>query len=149
MPNSTREHAPAPDHSRHDDLGHNRPVSDKLHPYVYIAIVGLGLWYVVSAWAGFVAADDIAYLLAVVSGLFFITIAIPCALWLAWRTGRDPHTPKQHTSFRDWASGNFRTWQGDLKASSAAVQILLPIAAVAFGMTAFAAITRAIELGII
>ena len=57
--------------------------------------------------------------------------------------------PKQHTSFRDLASGNFRTWQGDLKASSAAVQILLPIAAVAFGMTAFAAITRAIELGII
>jgi hypothetical protein len=149
MRNSTREHAPAPDHSRHDDLGHNRPVSDKLHPYVYIAIVGLGLWYVVSAWAGFVAEGDIAYLLAVVSGLFLITIAIPCALWLAWRTSRDPHAPKQHTSFRDWASGNFRTWQGDLKASSAAVQILLPIAAVAFGMTAFAAITRAIELGII
>jgi hypothetical protein len=124
-------------------------VSDKLHPYVYVAIVGLGLWYVVSAWAGFVAEDDIAYLLAVVSGLFFITIDIPCALWLAWRTGRDPNARERRTSFREWASGNFRTWQGDLKASSAAIQILLPIAAVAFGMTAFAAITRAIELGII
>ena len=124
-------------------------MSDKLHPYVYVAIVGLGLWYVVSAWAGFVAEDDIAYLLAVVSGLFFIAIAIPCALWLAWRTGHDPHAPRQHVRFRDWASGNFRTWQGDLKASSAAIQILLPIAAVAFGMTAFAMITRAIELGVI
>ena len=86
----------------------------QIAPYVYVAIVGVGLWYVVSAWAGFVAEDDIAYLLAVVSGLFFIAIAIPCALWLAWRTGRDPHVPGQHVRFRDWASGNFRTWQGDL-----------------------------------
>jgi len=149
MRNSTRERDPGPDRSRHDDLGHNRPVSDKLHPYVYIAIVVLGLWYVVSAWAGFVAEADIAYLLAVVSGLFFITIAIPCALSLAARAGRDPHARVQRTSFREWASGNFRTWQADLKASSAAIQILLPIAAVAFGMTAFAILTRAIELGVI
>jgi hypothetical protein len=116
MWNSKREHDPAPDHSRQSDLGHNRPVSDKLHPYIYVAIVGLGLLYVVSAWAGFVAEGDIAYLLAVVSVLFFITMAIPCALWLASCAGRDPHA-KQHARFRDWVSGNFRTWQGDLKAS--------------------------------
>jgi len=149
MSNSTREHDTIPDDSRPRDLGHNRPVSDKLHPYVYVAIVGLGLWYVVSAWAGFVAEDDIAYLLAVVNGLFFIAIAIPCALWLAWWKSRDLHAPRQQSRFRDWVSGNFRTGQGDLKASSAAIQILLPIAAVAFGMTAFAVITRAIEFGLI
>ena len=68
-----------------DDLGHNRPVSDKLQPYVYVAIVGVGLWYVVSAWGGFVAEDDIGNLLAVVSGLFFITIAIRALC--GWRGG--------------------------------------------------------------
>jgi hypothetical protein len=41
---------------------------------------------------------------------------------------------------RVWFS-RFRTWQGDLKASSATIQILLSIAAIAFGMTAFAALT--------
>jgi hypothetical protein len=128
---------------------HNRPTTDQLHPRVYMAMVVLGLWYVIAAWIGFGAEDDIGYLLAVVSGLFFITIAIPCALWLAWRNNRDPQSPAHRTAFRDWAAGNFRTWAGELKASSAAVQILLPIAAVAFGMTAFAAIVRSIELGII
>ena len=35
------------------------------------------------------------------------------------------------------ASGEFDTWQGRRKAAGAAVEILLPIAAVAFGITAF------------
>ena len=129
--------------------GHNRPVTDHLHPRVYLAVVILGLWYVVAAWIGFGADADIGYLLAVVTGLFFITIAIPCALWLAWRSGRELRSSPPRTAFRDWAAGDFKTWAGELKASSAAVQILLPIAAVAFGMTAFAVIVRSIELGII
>ena len=40
----------------------------------------------------------------------------------------------------DWTSGDFETWQGRLKGKDAAVQILLPIASVAFGMTLFAII---------
>ena len=36
-----------------------------------------------------------------------------------------------------WLSGEFETWQGRLKGTDAAVEILLPIAAVAFGMTIF------------
>jgi hypothetical protein len=132
-----------------ESVRHNRPVTDRLHPRVYIAMASLGLWYVLSAWAGFAADEDTAYLLVVVSGLFFVTIAIPGALWLAWRAARRPSPHLEQPEFRDWASGDFRTWQGDLKASSAAVQILLPIMAVAFGMTAFALIVRSIEFRII
>src|SRR5215472_12941535 len=114
------------------DPRHNRSVTDELHPAIYLAIVGLALWFLVSAWAGFAADGDIAYLLAVVSGLMFITVAIPCSLWLASRAGRDTQPAPRRNRLRDWASGDFRTWQGQLKASSAAVQILLPLAAVAF-----------------
>jgi hypothetical protein len=102
-----------------------------------------------SAWAGFATDDSTAYVLAVVSGLVFITIAIPCALWLASRTGQDPRAPSSRNQFRDWTAGDFRTSQDQLKASSAAIQILLPLAAVAFGMTVFAVIVRSIELGVI
>ena len=127
----------------------NRFVSDELHPIVYIIIVGLGLWFLLSAWAGFATDEYTGYLLAVVGGLFLVAFAIPSAIWLASRAGRDAHGEAHRDKFRDWLSGDFKTSSDELKASSAAVQILLPMAAVAFGMTAFAIVTRAIELGII
>lgn len=134
----------------HLDRRPNRLILDELHPIIYIAIVGLGLWFVLSAWAGFATDTYTAYLLVVVSGLVLVAVAIPCAIWLASRKGpvqRD--TTHRRNGFRDWASGDFSTSSGRLKASTAAVQILLPIAAVAFGMTAFAILVRSIELGII
>jgi hypothetical protein len=127
----------------------NRFVSDELHPTVYIIIVGLGLWFLLSAWAGFATDEYTGYLLVVVSGLFLVALAIPSAIWLASRAGRDAPREAHRDKFRDWLSGGFKTSSEELKASSAAVQILLPIAAVAFGMTAFAIVTRAIEFGII
>jgi hypothetical protein len=133
---------------RDKERRHNRPAADELHPVVYLAIVGLALWFLLSAWIGFANDGYTAYLLAVVSGLVFIAAAIPSALWLASRAGRDARAARSHSRFRDWASGDFRTWQDQLKASNAAVQILLPFAAVAFGMTAFAVVVRSIELGI-
>src|SRR4051812_2600764 len=105
---------------RNDRSRHNRHVSDELHPAIYVAIAGLGLWYVLSAWAGFATDDPTAYLLAVVSGLVFIAIAIPCALWLASRAGQGPRAPGSRHGFRDWTAGDFKTSQDQLKASSAA-----------------------------
>jgi hypothetical protein len=127
----------------------NHLISDELHPIIYIAIVGLGLWFVLSAWVGFATDTYTAYLLVVVSGLVLVAVAIPCAIWLASRKGPGPDTTHRRNGFRDWASGDFSTSSGRLKASAAAVQILLPIAAVAFGMTAFAIVVHSIELGII
>jgi hypothetical protein len=84
--------------------------------------------------------------LVVVSGLFFIAMAIQSAIWLSSRA-RQPRDSERHPSaFRDWASGEFNISGGHLKASNAAVQILLPLAAVAFGMTAFAIVVHLVEL---
>jgi hypothetical protein len=93
------------------------------------------LWFVVSAWAFFGDGEYMGLLLAVVGGFFFMAVAIPWALWLIWRRyqGSDGAREKG-ISLRDWASGEFDTCQGRRKA--VAGEILLPIAAVAFGITA-------------
>ena len=36
---------------------------------------------------------------------------------------------------RDWAAGDFETWTGKSKGANAAIEALLPIAAVAIGLT--------------
>jgi hypothetical protein len=121
-----------------EDSRHNRPVSDRLHPYIYTAVAGLALWFAVSAWAFFSDDDYTGFLLAVVSGLFFVAVAIPFALWRIWWKYQDSDGARDGgISFGDWASGDFATWQDRRSAAGAATEILLPIVAVAFGMTAF------------
>jgi hypothetical protein len=54
-------------------------------------------------------------------------------------------SPRQ--SFRGWASCEFDTWQYRLTCRNAAVEVLLPIAAIAFGMTAFGVILLLVSHG--
>ena len=126
----------------------NRPVWDHLHPSVYMAMVGLVLWFVVSAWIFFGGWEEMRLVLAVVTGFFLITIAIPGTLWLTQRKYQGPNAPQSDEgSLRDWASGEFDTAQGRRRASDAAVEILLPIAAVAFGMTAMGIVLYVMTAG--
>jgi hypothetical protein len=115
---------------------HNRPVWDHLHPVVYGAMVVLVCWFVVSAWALFGGWEDLRLMLAVITGFFLIAMAIPAILWLTRWTHRGADAARTGSiSLRDWASGQFETAQGRRPAAVAAVEILLPLAAVAFGMT--------------
>ena len=117
----------------------DRSVSTQLHPRVYMAIVGLALWLVVSMW-GFADDGYTDYLLVVVSAFIALAVGLPVLLW--WRVSRKWKVPSsdegETQSFRNWAAGQFDTWQDRLSARNAMVEILLPFAAVAFGMTAFA-----------
>lgn len=115
---------------------HNQPVSNQLHPLIFKIVVGLVLWFVLAAWASFDDNRYTGYLLVVVSGVFFIAIAIPTVLsrTARWAYG-DEATRTSNLSFRDWLSGQFNTWQERRKAADAAVEIVLPIAAAAIGMT--------------
>jgi hypothetical protein len=113
----------------------DRPVANDLHPLVYVLIIGLSLWFILSVW-GFAADEGTDYLLVVVSGFILIAVALPCILWRVGRVDDGPEG-KSDGSFRAWASADFATWQDRLPGANAAVEILLPIAAVAFGMTAF------------
>jgi len=110
-----------------------------LHPRVYALIMGLAGWLVLSVWI-FSGVGSTDYLLAIVSGFIFIAVALPFIL------SRLQHPGSEGPSFRAWVSVDFDTWTGRLRGSHAAIEILLPIAAVAFGMTAFGIVLHLVEL---
>ena len=112
--------------------------TDRLPPVIYLAIVGLVSWMILAAW-GFAGPGYADVALTVVTGFFIVVIAIPFILWRVARASRDPaDRPEAPLRFGDWASGQFETWQDRVKGSNAAAEIILPIAAAAIGMTAFA-----------
>jgi hypothetical protein len=114
----------------------SRPVRDNFHPAVYWTMVGLGLWFVVSAWALFGTDAYVDYLEVVVTGLFTMAILLPFAIYYTgWRN--DPGRRDEHAEpLQAWAHSDMQTWQSRLHTSEASVLTLLPLAAVAFGLTA-------------
>jgi hypothetical protein len=52
-------------------------------------------------------------------------------------TGQPPEGEPKQQSFRDWARESFGIWSGPLSSKQAMVQVLLPFAAAALGMTIF------------
>jgi hypothetical protein len=114
-----------------------RPSSDGLHPLVYGAIAALTAWLALWIWIGFADTGYTEFLLAVVSGFFLIVAVIPLAIWHTWRK-HSGETPGNGESLRDWAAHEFDIEPGPMQGKHAAVEVLLPIAAVAFGMMAIA-----------
>jgi hypothetical protein len=113
------------------------PSSD-LHPAVYVIAVGLVVLFTVAAWSFFDRRHDTELPLTMVSVLFLMAVLVPLALWSTWRRNRPRTTTEDEKplSFKEWALGDFAVWQSQLRASHAAIDMLLPLAAVAFGLTA-------------
>jgi hypothetical protein len=105
------------------------------HPFVGIAMVGLVVMFVGAVWTFFDADAYGAWLDVIVSGLFFIAVAIPALLWLTWRRNTNGPEANEYRSLRDWVTGDFETWTGRINGTAATAEILLPIAAGAVGMT--------------
>jgi hypothetical protein len=118
---------------------HNQPTNDELHPVIYRSMIGLTIWLVLSVWFLFNRGPYVGLNLAIVTLFFIVFLGIPIMLWLAWRHAGDADETRSHAepSFRDWSRHKFITWQGALTGKEAMTQILLPIAAVAIGMTIF------------
>jgi hypothetical protein len=117
---------------------HRQPGHDGLHPLVYRSIMGLTLWLVLSVWIFFNTGAYIGLTLAMITLFFVVIVAIPVLLWRTWQhNAPSSETRPPAESFRDWQSQDFATWTGGLTGREAAVQILLPIAAVSIGMTVF------------
>jgi hypothetical protein len=112
------------------------PASRELHPVIYKGMVALALWLVASIWS-LARTPYTDFLLVVVTGFMGLTLLIPAALWWTRRRNRWLKAPADE-SFKSWIARPFETWQGRTTGVDAAVEILLPIAAVAFGMTALA-----------
>jgi hypothetical protein len=119
-------------------IRHNRPTHDELHPFVYRAIIGLTIWLILSVWMLFSRGAYESLTLSVITLFFLVLVGIPLLLWRIWQRNSDPSEQHGHDApFRDWTSHGFETWTGSINGREASVQILLPISAVAIGMTIF------------
>lgn len=116
----------------------DQPIHDELHPLVYRAMVGLTIWLVLSVWLLFSRGPDVELNLLVITVFFLIAMAIPLLIALTWSRNATPDEVGTETKrFREWKTCEFTTWTGRVSGTEAAMQILLPIAAVAIGMTIF------------
>ncbi len=116
---------------------HNRPVFDELHPNIYKVAVGLVALFVLAAWILFDRQNDIGLPLAMISVLLLVAALLPLSLFMVQQRHRMPHqTHPEKTTFRDWRMGDFAVWGGKLRGMHAAIDMLLPLAAAVFGLTA-------------
>ena len=104
------------------------------HSGVYKIMAGLAMWFVLGAWI-FAGGGVTDLVLTVVTLFVLVAVAIPLLLGLTERARRDHD--KRGTQFGDWVSREVHIHTGPLKGLSATVESVLPIAAVAIGMTVF------------
>lgn len=89
------------------------------------------------AWVLFDRSSDIGLSLGLVTLLFAVAILLPWILSRLWVRYRMPHEPHLGpTSLHDWEAGEFKVWDAKLHGSHAAIDVLLPLMAVSFGLTA-------------
>jgi hypothetical protein len=89
-----------------------------------------------------------------ISVLVFMTIAIPLALWRTKRTAQRWNASSRATeqgseSLDKWLRGRFATWTDQERGWTAAIEILLPLAAVAFGITALGIVFELTQAGVV
>ncbi|MBR0935314.1 hypothetical protein [Bradyrhizobium jicamae] len=118
-------------------VAHNRPVFEQLHPKIYGTAVGLVVWFALSAWILFDRQSAVGLPLAMVSLLLFVAVMLPWLLSRIWKRHRLPLDQHEDSvSFQDWKAGDLAVWGSRLHSMHAAIDMLLPLAAVAFGLTA-------------
>lgn len=116
----------------------------EFHPGVFKAVIVLAALYVLAAW-GFAGHGGTDMLLAVVSGFFVLSAGL---VSLLWRTRQlNPRKDLgdracEPDSFGKWSHHDVETSTGPLRGSIATIETLLPIAAVAVGMVAFAIVVH-------
>jgi len=115
----------------------NLPASQALPRQLYWIIVGLAVWLIASVW-GFVGTGYSSLALTIVSLFIVVAVGLPLLLALIARRRRSREVHAEADSFNDWLGRDFDAYTGRLKGTAAAVQVLLPIAAVSLGMTIFA-----------
>jgi hypothetical protein len=94
---------------------------------------------ILSVW-GFAGRGYSGLALTVVTLFILIATAIPLLLWRIWRNNAARQKDADPPSFAAWQARNFEICDGTLKGRDAAVQVLLPIAAVSLGMALFAVV---------
>jgi hypothetical protein len=122
-------------------VAHNRPTFDQLHSAIPKIAAGLVTWFVLMAWIFFDKQSVVGLPLAFITVLFLVVGLSFSGLFLvSYRHQPDYPSHPNEVPFRDWIMGNFSVWGSQQSAGQAATEILLPMAAAAFGMTAMGTI---------
>ena len=121
----------------HDDHRSNLPVTQSLPRQIYRIIVGLAAWLVVSVW-GFAGTGGTGLTLTVVSLFIAAVVGLPWTLGLIARRHCPVVDDGEADTLSSWLARDFDGLTGRLPGTVAAAQVLLPIAAAAFGMTLLA-----------
>jgi hypothetical protein len=122
--------------------------TDQLHSVIHIALAGLAVGMVTSAWIFFSQGGYLELDLGIISMLVLIIVAIPTAMYFASGTFQgSERTAGSGRSFSKWMSGEFATSQGRRKAASASIEILLPMTAAVIGIVAIGIVFRLTEIG--
>jgi hypothetical protein len=120
-----------------------RKLTSQLHHTVYLVAAALAIWLVLSVWLFASGSGVTDYLLFIVSG--FILVVVSLIVILSRVGGKASKSESDEPPLREWTRSDFDLDQGHLSSKQAATQILLPIAAVAFGMTLFGVVLLVVE----
>jgi hypothetical protein len=123
-------------------MSDSEPRSALFHPVLFKAALVLAGLFVLSTWA-FASGGLGNIILAVVTYVFLIAGGLVSLLALIRRRHPRPDLdegPKPHAPFDHWADREVEISTGRVRGRLATVETLLPIAAVAFGMLAFAVV---------
>ncbi|MBV8188983.1 MAG: hypothetical protein JOY64_16605 [Alphaproteobacteria bacterium] len=121
-------------------MSDSSPRSALFHPALFKAALLLAGLFVLSAW-GFAGGGISDIALAVVTYVFLVAAGLVSALALTRRRHPRPDLdegPKPNDPFDLWADREVEISTGPMRGRIATVETLLPIAAVAVGMVAFA-----------
>jgi hypothetical protein len=125
-------------------VAHNHPTNEtytQLHSAIPKIAAGFVTWFVLMAWLFFDRQSLVALPLAFITVLFLVAGLCFSASFLVWyRHEPDYDRHPNEVPFRDWITGNFAVWGSQQSARQAATEILLPMAAAAFGITAMGTI---------
>jgi hypothetical protein len=89
------------------------------------------------AWVLFDSGGQTSLALMFMTVLFIVAVVLTWTLSQVWKRFQKPYEQHmQETSLQDWREGDFVVWGAKLRGSHAAIDVLLPLMAVSFGLTA-------------
>lgn len=120
-----------------DVIPRGRILRRRLHPVVYDIAIGLIVLFTVAAWLAFDHGTRTELPLSMITLFFLVAISVPAIISRVWRRKADLSAAERRiVPFHEWMAGEFPVWGSHIRTSEAMVDMLLPLAAVSFGMVA-------------
>jgi len=126
------------------DTRNQRSVTGSVPGWLYGMGIGFVAWFALAVWL-FAGAGTTDYLLFIVSGFIFVVVLLQLILSRVTRSGEPQESDHESSHFSDRRKWDLDTFQSRISFNQAAVQILLPLAAAAIGMTAIGIVMHITE----